>query len=119
MSALPSSASTFFFFQAEDGIRDLTVTGVQTCALPILQYAGLAALTGSQEPVARMVAGLKVKRDQLVRGLNAVDGVTCATPAGAVFCFPHLGGVPQRPGPPLGAFAQPPPPGPALAGAAG
>src|SRR3972149_5943762 len=28
-------ASLFFFFQAEDGIRDLTVTGVQTCALPI------------------------------------------------------------------------------------
>src|SRR2546430_6005307 len=27
--------SVFFFFQAEDGIRDLTVTGVQTCALPI------------------------------------------------------------------------------------
>src|SRR5207248_8412267 len=26
----------FFFFQAEDGIRDRTVTGVQTCALPIL-----------------------------------------------------------------------------------
>src|SRR5207245_8613233 len=25
----------FFFFQAEDGIRDATVTGVQTCALPI------------------------------------------------------------------------------------
>src|SRR2546430_8481237 len=29
------SELTFFFFQAEDGIRDLTVTGVQTCALPI------------------------------------------------------------------------------------
>src|SRR5690606_39794779 len=27
----------FFFFQAEDGIRDFHVTGVQTCALPILQ----------------------------------------------------------------------------------
>src|SRR3712207_3086799 len=27
---------TFFFFQAEDGIRDIGVTGVQTCALPIL-----------------------------------------------------------------------------------
>src|SRR2546430_10221063 len=27
----------FFFFQAEDGIRDLTVTGVQTCALPIFR----------------------------------------------------------------------------------
>src|SRR2546428_2799100 len=29
------SISFFFFFQAEDGIRDLIVTGVQTCALPI------------------------------------------------------------------------------------
>src|SRR2546430_13576821 len=28
-----------FFFQAEDGIRDLTVTGVQTCALPISKVA--------------------------------------------------------------------------------
>src|SRR2546430_5765273 len=28
-----------FFFQAEDGIRDLTVTGVQTCALPIFDVA--------------------------------------------------------------------------------
>src|SRR2546428_12266047 len=31
----------FFFFQAEDGIRDLIVTGVQTCALPILILIGL------------------------------------------------------------------------------
>src|SRR2546430_4630988 len=30
-----SVANLIFFFQAEDGIRDLTVTGVQTCALPI------------------------------------------------------------------------------------
>src|SRR3989449_8384932 len=29
----------FFFFQAEDGIRDVAVTGVQTCALPILSVA--------------------------------------------------------------------------------
>src|SRR2546429_8804330 len=38
----------FFFFQAEDGIRDVAVTGVQTCALPIyfddLPFAGLAKL---------------------------------------------------------------------------
>src|SRR3989441_13021462 len=31
----------FFFFQAEDGIRDKLVTGVQTCALPILATRGL------------------------------------------------------------------------------
>src|SRR2546430_3199155 len=36
------SVIVFFFFQAEDGIRDLTVTGVQTCALPIF---GARALT--------------------------------------------------------------------------
>ena len=29
------SVDVFFFFQAEDGIRDIGVTGVQTCALPI------------------------------------------------------------------------------------
>src|SRR5688572_32001562 len=38
----------FFFFQAEDGIRDLTVTGVQTCALPISAlYDALAELAPS------------------------------------------------------------------------
>src|SRR5947209_14877324 len=34
----------FFFFQAEDGIRDIGVTGVQTCALPILVPAAVAPL---------------------------------------------------------------------------
>src|SRR3989440_3946902 len=45
----------FFFFQAEDGIRDLIVTGVQTCALPIcpvglpLQSANCAAWWAAPE----------------------------------------------------------------------
>src|SRR6266436_8007211 len=34
----------FFFFQAEDGIRDVAVTGVQTCALPICLLANLLGL---------------------------------------------------------------------------
>src|SRR3712207_9211199 len=33
-------AEQFFFFQAEDGIRDIGVTGVQTCALPISEATG-------------------------------------------------------------------------------
>src|SRR2546430_9677999 len=44
----------FFFFQAEDGIRDLTVTGVQTCALPIYIrscWDGEAAPVAQQAPV--------------------------------------------------------------------
>src|SRR2546422_5555529 len=35
--------SFFFFFQAEDGIRDVAVTGVQTCALPISSSTSVAA----------------------------------------------------------------------------
>src|SRR5688572_32300957 len=38
----------FFFFQAEDGIRDLTVTGVQTCALPI--FRGIKDAAGTNPP---------------------------------------------------------------------
>src|SRR5438128_5011806 len=34
-----TTSMAFFFFQAEDGIRDATVTGVQTCALPIFRRA--------------------------------------------------------------------------------
>src|SRR2546430_10599873 len=47
----------FFFFQAEDGIRDLTVTGVQTCALPIspvvcrADYAAWQNIPSSPEPL--------------------------------------------------------------------
>src|SRR2546426_2385670 len=36
-SSRPRARISFFFFQAEDGIRDYKVTGVQTCALPIYQ----------------------------------------------------------------------------------
>src|SRR5207245_7175509 len=36
----------FFFFQAEDGIRDATVTGVQTCALPISANVASRSATG-------------------------------------------------------------------------
>src|SRR5699024_12027557 len=37
----------FFFFQAEDGIRDRNVTGVQTCALPILMRSQVCQSSGS------------------------------------------------------------------------
>src|SRR5207248_8390320 len=52
--------SLCFFFQAEDGIRDRTVTGVQTCALPISTASGGAssrsggACTGALRPSVRV-----------------------------------------------------------------
>src|SRR5688572_11006677 len=45
----------FFFFQAEDGIRDLTVTGVQTCALPIFSFT--ARVSGDWKCARGIVAG--------------------------------------------------------------
>src|SRR5689334_24143628 len=42
----------FFFFQAEDGIRDGTVTGVQTCALPILPRSPRGFASASSLAVA-------------------------------------------------------------------
>src|SRR5690554_7367084 len=39
----------FFFFQAEDGIRDADVTGVQTCALPISGHSSLVYTTQNQD----------------------------------------------------------------------
>src|SRR5256885_17181108 len=50
----------FFFFQAEDGIRDYKVTGVQTCALPILfgSSSSLSLFTAqSNSPTLRVPCG--------------------------------------------------------------
>src|SRR5258706_3888429 len=48
----------FFFFQAEDGIRDWSVTGVQTCALPISVYFDFdkSAIRSSEQPKLQEVA---------------------------------------------------------------
>src|SRR5690606_40315073 len=42
----------FFFFQAEDGIRDFHVTGVQTCALPISERVWILANDGTKIPIS-------------------------------------------------------------------
>src|SRR5437016_6665512 len=47
----------FFFFQAEDGIRDWSVTGVQTCALPI--YPGARTVKYSQQDIISVRAKLR------------------------------------------------------------
>src|SRR5204862_2146284 len=49
----------FFFFQAEDGIRDLYVTGVQTCALPISPAPMRVALLAGGTGGAKLAAGVQ------------------------------------------------------------
>src|SRR2546430_7882137 len=77
----------FFFFQAEDGIRDLTVTGVQTCALPIsramclrrffLTCAQGGSSKGSDGVCTSVIASLREARSARAarsRGSTAADG---------------------------------------------
>src|SRR5262249_59993427 len=60
--------SFFFFFQAEDGIRDWSVTGVQTCALPISQ--GLAQAPRAGERAAGAVGRRGGRRKEGQRRLQ-------------------------------------------------
>src|SRR5687768_9370158 len=56
---------SFFFFQAEDGIRDVAVTGVQTCALPICGPDPTAYPRQSLAPTPeRRLSGLRLRPDQ-------------------------------------------------------
>src|SRR2546428_9357515 len=68
----------FFFFQAEDGIRDLIVTGVQTCALPILNLGYLQTLAelAGVRPAPDPASAQRLFRDSLpVAFLYHVRGV--------------------------------------------
>src|SRR3712207_335538 len=66
----------FFFFQAEDGIRDIGVTGVQTCALPILMpIRDVEAYFPSSPKRLRILAN---------RGANGIDGVVSSAMGAAI-----------------------------------
>src|SRR5260370_26649255 len=70
----------FFFFQAEDGIRDSSVTGVQTCALPICRpyLWGLGAF--GQQGVVRIMEILRAElaADMGMAGKGKILGVKCS-----------------------------------------
>src|SRR5947209_12339659 len=58
----PEHPFSFFFFQAEDGIRDIGVTGVQTCALPISPQPSGSARRPRPRGCARSAPDLAVPR---------------------------------------------------------
>ena len=64
-----------------------------SCVNAAAQYAGIAALTGSQEPVREMVAAFDARRRVVVEALNELPGVSCATPGGAFYAFPNITGT--------------------------
>jgi aspartate/methionine/tyrosine aminotransferase len=69
--------------------RKLAVN-LHSCVNAPTQYAGLAALKGPQDEVARMVAEFDKRRKVVVDGLNRLPGMSCATPKGAFYAFPNI-----------------------------
>jgi len=72
-----------------DYARKLAVN-LHSCVNASAQYAGLAALKGPQDDVAKMVAEFDRRRKVVVEGLNRLPGVSCATPKGAFYAFPNI-----------------------------
>lgn len=65
-------------------------TNCNSCTASFTQIAGAEALTGPQDAAEAMVAEFRVRRDLLVDGLNAIDGITCKLPRGAFYVFPNV-----------------------------
>jgi aspartate aminotransferase len=72
-----------------DLARKLAVN-LHSCVNAPAQYAGLAALTGPQDAVTKMVAEFDKRRKVVVEGLNRLPGLSCATPKGAFYAFPNI-----------------------------
>src|SRR5215510_13686230 len=68
----------FFFFQAEDGIRDGHVTGVQTCALPISPGTLAAAESGPAPPDQRAVPAQDCGRSHQGQGARRKLAAECS-----------------------------------------
>jgi aspartate/methionine/tyrosine aminotransferase len=72
-----------------DYARKLAVNSY-SCVNAPTQFAGLAALTGPQDDVTKMIAAFDARRKVVVEGLNKLPGVSCATPKGAFYAFPNV-----------------------------
>lgn len=65
-------------------------TNATSCTASMTQMAGVEALKGPQECVTEMVTEFHQRRDLIVAGLNAIEGVSCAMPDGAFYVFPNI-----------------------------
>jgi aspartate/methionine/tyrosine aminotransferase len=66
------------------------ITNTESCATQISQWAALAALTGPQDEALKMRDRFHARRDLIVRLLNGVPGLRCATPGGAFYAWPNV-----------------------------
>jgi aspartate aminotransferase len=72
---------------------DLLLTHSIGSTAHFTQFAGLEAITGSQDMVQVMVTEYQHRRDVIVAGLNAIPGFSCQKPQGAFYAFPNITGT--------------------------
>jgi aspartate/methionine/tyrosine aminotransferase len=72
---------------------NLLMVNSNSCTATFTQKAGLAALQGPQDDVAKMVSEFRRRRDAIVKSLNEIPGFSCTTPAGAFYAFPNVTGT--------------------------
>ena len=60
------------------------------CTATFTQFVGIQALAADQEMVSNMVEDYKQRRERLVSGLNAIRGISCQLPQGAIYAFPNV-----------------------------
>jgi aspartate aminotransferase len=75
-----------------DRMRKLAVNA-WSCVSAATQWAGIAALDGPQDAVKAMAEEFDRRRGIVVKGLNGLPGVSCATPKGAFYAFPNVSGT--------------------------
>jgi aspartate/methionine/tyrosine aminotransferase len=65
---------------------------------PYNQWGAVEAVRSpeSQPAIRAMVEAFQRRRDEVVAGLNAIDGITCQNPRGAFYAFPNVAGVVER-----------------------
>jgi aspartate/methionine/tyrosine aminotransferase len=61
-----------------------------SCVNAAAQYAGIAALTGPQEPARAMVEAFEGRRAVVLREVNQIPGIRCVEPGGAFYAFPNI-----------------------------
>ncbi len=75
-----------------DPVNKLMVNS-NSCTASFTQRAGIAAMNGPQDEVAKMVAEFRRRRDAFCAGLNTLPGLRCSLPGGAFYAYPNITGT--------------------------
>jgi len=69
------------------------MTNSNSCTAAFTQVAGVEAIRGDQSEAEAMKELFRERRTMMVEGLNAIDGFSCLTPAGAFYAWPNVTGA--------------------------